>query len=252
MAEVAPEDLRGLYPIDLSGHSPATSAWATTSTREAVHEARLAKILRYVTEASVVRVVHAPQHGELVVTGEAVEHGTGLITLVRTSPDEGCAEESTLLASLDGEVDDRLLVAVREARHAGGFTLPVHDLHFVYEFGRQVVQCDLRVALEETFAVYHDLRDSLAIDRDLSFLIDTCPRELLEELYDRCPLLCRVAGGIILEGVALDDHFVSLGYDIDVAEDLPILFERDLAQLDVLVSDLDWTSLCRVADEGDA
>ena len=125
MAEVAPEYLRGLYPVDLSGHSPATSAWATTSTREAVHEARLAKILRYVTEASVVRVVHAPQHRELVVTGEAVEHGTGLITLVRASPDEGCAEESTLLASLDGEVDDRLLVAVREARHAGGFALPV-------------------------------------------------------------------------------------------------------------------------------
>ena len=125
-------------------------------------------------------------------------------------------------------------------------------MHFVYEFGRQVVQCDFRVALEETFAVYHDLRDSLAIDRDLSFLIDTCPGELLEELYDRCPLLCRVAGGVVLEGVALDDHFVSLGYDIDVAEDLPILFERDLAQLDVLVSDLDWTSLCLVADEGDA
>ena len=96
----------------------------------------MAKILRYVTEASVVRVVHAPQHGELVVASEAVEHGTGLITLVRASPDEGCAEESTLLASLDSEVDDRLLVAVREARHAGGFTLPIHDLHFVYEFGR--------------------------------------------------------------------------------------------------------------------
>ena len=157
MAEVAPEDLRGLYPIDLPRHSPATSAWATTSTREAVHEARLTKILCYVTEASVVRVVHAPQYGELVVTGEAVEHRTGLITLVRTSPNEGCAEESTLLASLDGEVDDRLLVAVREARHAGGFTLPIHDLHFVYEFGRQVVQSDFRVALEETFAVYHDL-----------------------------------------------------------------------------------------------
>lgn len=108
MAEVAPEDLRGLYPVNLSRHSPTTSAWATTSTREAVHEARLAKILRYVTEASVVRVVHAPQHGELVVAGEAIEHSTGLITLVRASPDEGCAEESTLLARLDGEVDDRL------------------------------------------------------------------------------------------------------------------------------------------------
>ena len=226
MAEVAPEDLRGLYPVDLSGHSPATSAWATTSTREAVHEARLAKILRYVTEASVVCVVHAPQHGELVVTGEAVEHGTGLITLVRASPDEGCAEESTLLASLDGQVDDRLLVAVREARHAGGFTLPVHDLHLIYEFGRQVVKSYFRVALKEAFAVYHDLRDGLAIDRDLSFLIDTCPGELLEELYDRCPLLRSVAGGIILEGVTLDDHFVSLGYDIDVAEDSPILLER--------------------------
>ena len=252
MAEVAPEDLRGLYPVDLSGHSPATSAWATTSTREAVHEARLAEILRYVAEASVVRVVHAPQHGELVVTGEAVEHGTGLITLVRASPNEGCTEESTLLTRLDSQVNNRLLVAVREARHAGGFTLPVHDLHLIYEFGRQVVKSYLGVALEETFAVYHDLRDGLAIDRDLSFLIDTCPRELLEELYDRCSLLRSVAGGIILEGVALDDHFVSLGYDIDVAEDLPILFERDLAQLDVLVSDLDRTSLCLVADEGDA
>ena len=226
MAEVAPEDLRGLYPVDLSWHSPATSAWATTSTREAVHEARLAEILCYVTEASVVRVVHAPQHGELVVTGEAVEHGTGLITLVRASPDEGCAEESTLLARLDGQVDDRLLVAVREARHTGGFTLPVHDLHFIYELGRQVVECHFGVTLEETFAVYHDLRDGLAIDRDLSFLIDTCPRELLEELYDRCPLLRSVAGGIILEGVALDDHFVSLGYDVNITEDSPILLKR--------------------------
>ena len=86
----------------------------------------------------------------------------------------------------------------------------------------------------------------------MSFLIDTCPRELLEELYDRCSLLRSVAGGIILEGVALDDHFVSLGYDVNITEDLPVLFEGDFAQLDVLVGDLDWTSLCLVADEGDA
>ena len=85
----------------------------------------MAEILRYVAEASVIRVVHAPQHGELVVAGEAVEHSTGLITLVRATPDEGRAEESTLLTRLDGQVDDRLLVAVREARHTGSFALPV-------------------------------------------------------------------------------------------------------------------------------
>ena len=125
-------------------------------------------------------------------------------------------------------------------------------MHFIDEFGGKVVKGHLRVALEETFAVYHDLRDGLAIDRDLSFLIDTCPGELLEELYDRCPLLRSVAGGIILEGVTLDDHFVGLGDDLDVAEDSSILLERDLAQLDVLVGDLDRTSLCLVADEGNA
>ena len=85
----------------------------------------------------------------------------------------------------------------------------------------------------------------------MSFLIDACPGELLQELYDRCPLLCRVAGGVVLEGVALDDHFVGLGYDLDVAEDVSILLERDLAQLEVLVGDLDWTCLRLVADEGD-
>ena len=159
---------------------------------------------RAVAEAKIVDVVAASQDSKLVAVAEVVDHHIAGIAVVGAVARVDRAEPSVVHTLLDREVDDRLILAVVNAREACQITLAVDNLELVDHLGGNVLTGHRGVVAEEFLAVDEDFLHLLAVGRDFAVAAHFNARQALEQVLDHGIGLGLVGIGVELDGVFLD------------------------------------------------
>ena len=110
-------------------------------------------------------------------------------------------------AAFQSEVEHHLFVAVVNAGDTAQVALLVVGLDAVYDGRGQVLDGCLRVAGHELLAVDLDFLHLLAVDLDVSFIIDLGAGELLYQLLDNRAFRGAVGTRIIYDSIVFGGHF---------------------------------------------
>ena len=158
-----------------------------------------------IAESQVIGIVSSAQDGKLVAIAEVVDHHVAGIAVVGAVARINRAEPSVVHTFLDGEVDDRLVLAVVHTRQAGQVTLAVDDLQLVDHIGGNVFRGHCGVVAEKLLAVDENLAHLLAVGGDFAVTAHLNARQTLEQVLDHGIGLCLIGVGIEFDGVLLDD-----------------------------------------------
>ena len=114
--------------------------------------------------------------------------------------------KATVHTLLDGKIDDRLLLAILDTRDTCLIALLVVELHVLDDIDGNIFQGRFHVAQHKFLTVEQNLLHGLAVNRDITILIDLGTRDALDEFIDRRPLGCTVGVRVIDQCVLLDNN----------------------------------------------
>ena len=133
-----------------------------------------------------------------------VDHHVAGITVIGSITRVDRAEPSVVHTLLYREVDDRLILAVVNAREACQIALAVDDLELIDHLGGNVLAGHSGVVAEELLAVDEDFLHLLAVGRDFAVAAHLDARQALEQVLDHGIGLGLIGVGIEFNGVLLD------------------------------------------------
>ena len=151
----------------------------------------------------VVEVAH--QHKAHII-GKAATHAARGVAMLSTASNIEVGHIAAIHTFLNGEVEHGLLVAVLDTRDAGLVALLVVELHILDDAHRQVLQRRLHIAQHKLLTVDQNLLNGLAVDGDITVLIDFGTRHTLDELLDGRALWRAEGIGVINQRVFLHHH----------------------------------------------
>ena len=137
---------------------------------------------------------------------------------------------------LNGEVEYGLLVAVLNAGNACLVALLVVELHVLYNADGQVFQRRFNVAEHEFFAVKQNFFNLLAVDGNVSVLIDLGSWHAFDKFLDGRAFWCAVGVWVIDQRVLLDDNLCCTSCDNGFLEQHGIGRHQQVAQVLTLVA----------------
>ena len=259
VAEEVPVAVDAAHPAsqDAVGAAPAAAHAAATAHSAAAHGAH--HRAGHVVEAAVVGVVAVEDDAYLALVGEPAAHEGALIAPVAVIPGQrgrgdivsaaghGVAEHAVHHASLDGQVDDGLLFTVVDAGEFGLLGFLFDDLHFLDQLRRDVLRGELGVVEEEGLAADGDLGDGLAAGGDRAVGIDFNARQFLQQVDEHVVVADLEGGGIVLDGVLLDDDRVAGCGDRRGVEHTQVDVHLEGAEVEVLPVKLEFAGQRLVA-----
>ena len=137
---------------------------------------------------------------------------------------------------LDGEVEHGLLLAIVDASDTSLVTLLVVELQILDNAHRDVLQRRLHIAEHELLTVEQYLLHFLAVDGNVTVLVDLCPWNTLDEfLYSRA---FRGTKGlwIIHDGVFPDYHLCGTARNDGFLQHDTLRFHHQVAQVKTLIA----------------
>ena len=161
-------------------------------------------------ESHVIGVVGIGHHKHLHVVLHHAAEETSCIAFLGTCCQVGVRHDSFVHASLDAEVEHRLLLAVLNTRDTSHIALLVVGLDAVNNVRRQVLHGGLRVTRHKLLAVHQDLFHFLTVDGNLAVVAHLGTGQTPYQLLDHGTLGRTIRRGIIDKGVGLQRHLGSL------------------------------------------
>ena len=140
--------------------------------------------------------------------------------MLRTAGQVEVGHITAIHALLDGEVKHGFLVAVLDTGDAGLIALLVVEFHVLDDGDGQVLQRRLRVAKHEFLTIDEDFLHLLAVDGDISVLVDLGTGHSLDQFLDGGALRRAV-------GVRIKDERILLDYYLGCAACDDGLFEHN-------------------------
>ena len=141
------------------------------------------------------------------------------------------AEGALHHSGLDGKVDDSLFLAVVDSGKFSLVGLLVHHLELVDDLGGDVLGGKLGVIEEEGLAVDGYLLDCLSVVGNGTIFRHFDSGELLQQVLEHVVLRGLEGGGVVLDGVFLDDDGVAGGRHGSRVELLGIDFHTDFTEV---------------------
>ena len=141
------------------------------------------------------------------------------------------AEGALHHSGLDGKVDDSLFLAVVDSGEFSLIGLLVHHLELVDDLGGDVLGGKLGVIEEEGLAVDGYLLDCLAVVGNGAIFRHFDSGEFLQQVFEHVVLRGLEGGGVVLDGVFLDDDGVAGGRHGSRVELLGIDFHTDFTEV---------------------
>ena len=202
------------------------------------------------SEASVASIVHVAEHHYSAIILHVRTHHALSIPMLCTNRQVDVSQVALVHALLDTKVQHGLLLAVINTGHPCKVTLLVISLHLFYNRCRQVLQSRLRVASHEFLAVNHYLLYLLAIDGNLSTIINLRTRQTFHQFFYYRALRCPVCSSIIYEGILLHYHLCSNTVGNDFLQQYRIrLHVHPSEGKIIIVADGDVSQDCLVAND---
>ena len=143
------------------------------------------------------------------------------------------AKPSALAILLDAQVQHGALVAVVHTGHTGKVALSLVGLHFVHDFGRQVLQYDVAVGAIEFLAIHQELLYTLSVPGVRAVVVDHDAWQFLHQFLHQCAVLQLEGVGIVHHGVVHHRHLGQLALHDGLGHDLGILAHQDVLHTEV-------------------
>ena len=126
---------------------------------------------------------------------------TARVAVLRTKTQVDVSHRTTVHASTQTEVDNRLLVTIVYTGDTGQVTLLIVGTDTLYNVRRQVLQGCLSIA--ELLTVHFDFRYRLTVNLDVTIVVKLSTRQALHQFLDNRTLGRAEGVCIINQGIAL-------------------------------------------------
>ena len=190
-------------------------------------------------ESHVVGIVGISHQEDVHAVLHQTTEDTSGIAFLRTCSQVGIGHHTFVHASLDAEVEHRLLLTVVNTADTGQITLLVVGLDAVDDVRRQVLHGSLRVARHELLTVDQNLLHLLTIDLDGTVVAHLGTRQTTHQLLDDRTFWRTESSSIIYKGIGLQGHLGGLTSNRSTFQHDGVGLHGDGAHGDVLVSDAD-------------
>ena len=147
-----------------------------------------------------------------------------------TAAGHGVSEHAVHHALADAEVYHRLVLSVVDAGEFGLLALLFHHLHFLDEFGGDVLGGQLGVVQEEGLSVDGNLGDGFTVGRDGAVFVHLHAGKLLQEVLQHVVVGDLEGGGIVLHRIFLDEDGIAHGAHRGGIQHLLVRLHLDDAQ----------------------
>ena len=170
-------------------------------------------------------IVEIAKQDEASLVGETTGHSPRSIAVLRSSGKVEVSHVATVHALLDTEIEHGLFLTVLDASDACLVTLLVIEFQVLDNAYGNVLQGCLHIAEHELLTVEQDLLHLLAVDGDITILVDLCTGDALDELLYGRTLRCTESLGVVHDGVFADDNLCGTSCDDGLLQHRGLAFE---------------------------